>query len=111
MKIIWYEDMKTNTTKIIQETTDFLKYQLSSNQLEQLENYLTFDNLKQVGFPGGENGDSPMGKNFFRKGIVGDWKNYFDGKMVLSWNEWIADHLEGTDIVLPNHQITRSFFC
>ena len=103
--------MKLDTCKIIKNTANFLNYQLTKNKLEILEKYLTFDNLKKVGFGGPSEGSSPMGRDFFRKGVIGDWKNYFDGKMQLSWNEWIADHLEGTDIVLPNHLIIRSFFC
>ena len=40
-------------------------------------------------------------KNFIRKGMVGDWKNYFNEENNKVWDKWIAENLEGTDIVLP----------
>lgn len=38
-----------------------------------------------------------LGPTFMRKGIVGDWKNYFDDKTSAEWDEWIKNELEGTD--------------
>ena len=35
---------------------------------------------------------------FFRKGKVGDWKNYFEGESLSQWDQWIAENLEGTDL-------------
>ena len=102
MKIIWYEEMKENLEKIIHETTGFLGYKLTENKVEILKDNLTIETFRQA-----EQGlfgpISPMGKEFFRKGIVGDWKNYFGGKTLLSWAQWISDHLEGTDIVIPKN--------
>ena len=39
-----------------------------------------------------------MMTKFFRKGTVGDWKNYIEGENENRWNEWIKNNLEGTDI-------------
>ena len=36
------------------------------------------------------------GNTFIRKGIVGDWKNYFDDKMNAEWDPWIEKQLAGT---------------
>ena len=41
---------------------------------------------------------------FFRKGVVGDWKNYFKGENLKVWDQWIQDNLQGTDIILPDHK-------
>jgi hypothetical protein len=35
---------------------------------------------------------------FFRKGQVGDWKNYFEGENLSQWDQWIAENLKGTDL-------------
>ena len=35
---------------------------------------------------------------FFRKGQIGDWKNYFTGQKLEEWDAWIKQNLEGTDI-------------
>ena len=34
----------------------------------------------------------------FRKGIVGDWKNYFEGERLKELDEWIEECLKGTGI-------------
>ena len=39
-----------------------------------------------------------MFTQFFRKGQVGDWKNYFGGEKLSQWDQWIADNLQGTDL-------------
>ena len=30
--------------------------------------------------------------NFIRKGVVGDWKNFFEGEEVKKWDEWIENN-------------------
>lgn len=37
-----------------------------------------------------------MGNTFIRKGMVGDWKNYFDDEMNNEWDPWIEKQLSGT---------------
>ena len=39
-----------------------------------------------------------MFTHFFRKGQVGDWKNYFKGETLNQWDEWIANNLQETDL-------------
>jgi hypothetical protein len=36
------------------------------------------------------------GKNFIRKGIIGDWKNHFDEEMNSQWDPWIEKQLKGS---------------
>ena len=36
--------------------------------------------------------------NFIRKGIVGDYRNHFDEKMVQEWDEWLNEEFKDTDI-------------
>jgi len=37
-------------------------------------------------------------ERFFRKGQIGDWKNYFRGEKLDEWDAWIKQNLEGTNI-------------
>ena len=101
MKVIWYEEMKDSLSKVIKETSDFLGYHLTENKIETLKDNLTIEIFRNAEKSFGPN--SPLANDFFRKGIVGDWKNYFHGKTLLAWDQWISDNLEGTDIVIPNH--------
>ena len=36
------------------------------------------------------------GNTFIRKGIIGDWKNYFDDNMNEEWDPWIENQLAGS---------------
>ena len=50
------------------------------------------------------------GNNFMRKGIVGDWANYFDEKTNKEYDQWIMDKIRGSGMedlevfkqILPN---------
>ena len=39
--------------------------------------------------------------NFFRRGEVGDWKNYFAGDNLKLLDDWIKSNLEGTELDIP----------
>ena len=77
VQFLWYEDMKMDLTKIIEKLCKFLDCQLSREQIEVLVEHVNFDNMKK------NPNINPTGKTgFFRKGIVGDWKNTFSkGRM------------------------------
>jgi hypothetical protein len=36
------------------------------------------------------------GNAFIRKGVIGDWKNYFTVAMNEDWDTWIAETLDGS---------------
>ena len=36
------------------------------------------------------------GNTFIRKGVTGDWKNYFDDQMNQEWDTWIEKQLAGS---------------
>jgi len=97
MKFFWYEDMKKNTKKEVSDLADFLKHPLSQDKIDDLVEHLSFKNMKQRATDGMGGEKSPLAK-FYRKGEVGDWKNYFEGEKLEKWNTWIARNLEATDI-------------
>ena len=37
------------------------------------------------------------GNGFIRKGIIGDWKNYFDEEMNKEWDPYIHKQLSGSN--------------
>jgi len=37
---------------------------------------------------------------FIRKGVVGDWKNYFDQETNRDWDCWIKETLKDTGMVM-----------
>ena len=47
--------------------------------------------------------DKEYAEKFFRKGVIGNWSEYFHGKQLEDFNKWIEDNLKGTDIKLPEN--------
>jgi len=95
VKFLWFEDMKKNQRKIIEELCDFLQHPLSEEQVETLVDHLKFDNMKA-----NKNANPmPTNDNFFRKGEVGNWKNFFTAEKTAEWDKWIHDNTNG--IAMP----------
>ncbi len=99
-KFMWYEDMKGNLPEVISELCDFTGCQLSPEKRSALAEHVSIDNMRKIAkesdfVPG-------AGEKFFRKGKVGEGKEYLEGEMLAEWNKWIKESLDGTGIVMPN---------
>ncbi|XP_063964317.1 sulfotransferase 1C4-like [Lytechinus pictus] len=82
-----YEDMKKDLTGAIQQIAEFMGKTLSDDVIDKIAEASTFKAMKnnpssnpdtilmkdieQAGM------EKPKDKSFMRKGVVGDWKNYF----------------------------------
>ena len=78
-----------------------LKKARDNFQVLTLDDHLYIGNHRKHGTESLFGKDNPMNDNmerFFRKGQIGDWKNYFSGEKLQEWDEWISQNLEGTDI-------------
>ena len=62
-----------------------------------LDDHLYIGNVRKHGAVSMSMSQDMMNK-FFRKGQVGDWKNYFTGQKLEEWDKWIEQHLEGTNL-------------
>jgi len=96
-----FEDLKKELTGQVGIIANFLGYQLSQEEMEEIAEKCTFKNMKEnrVGSIE-ENKDLIMkeNKSFYRKGIVGDWQNYFSDEQLEKFNRWCNSHLEGTGL-------------
>ena len=90
LKFVWYEDMKKDPITEVTDLTTFLNHSLPQKTISDLVDYLDFSNVKERA--------SDQKKSFYRKGVVGDGANYFQGKRLELWNAWIAENVKGTDI-------------
>jgi hypothetical protein len=77
-----------------------LGYQLSHEEIEEIAEKCTFKTMKEnrVGSIEGNKGLLREGKSFYRKGIVGDWRNHFSDEQLEKFNQWCNSHLEGTGL-------------
>jgi hypothetical protein len=88
--------MKMDQLKAIKDLTDFLEHPLTDEKMKILAEHLHIDNFRKISkevFPR----DDKMVKKF-RKGQIGDWKNYFtdDDQKLKLWNQKIDDLVENT---------------
>ena len=97
---MWFEDMKKDLISVIRDVAQFIGYHMTELKILQLDDLLYIDNLRKLTVEGMGGGEQRV-KQLFRKGIVGDWKNYFDDENNAIWDKWIAKNLEGTNIKLP----------
>ena len=97
LKFVWFEDMKSDIGKIIDEMSLFLKSPLSSESKKSgLISHLHIDNFRKNSSvnmkTSYENG------TFIRKGSVGGWKQHFDDEIVRDWKVWIEERTKETGI-------------
>jgi hypothetical protein len=95
-----YEDLKKDLTGQIGIIGNFLGYQLSHEEMGEIAEKCTFKTMKEnrVGSIEGNKGLLREGKSFYRKGIVGDWRNYFSDEQLEKFNQWCNSHLEDTGL-------------
>jgi len=103
VKFIWYEDMKADQRKVINDLCVFLDHPLTPELVDKLVEHLKFDNMKK-----NANVNPNFHPNFIRKGQVGDWKNFFTTEKENEWAEWIRKNTQ--DYTELQHKI-YSFSC
>ncbi|KAJ8025260.1 Sulfotransferase 1A1 [Holothuria leucospilota] len=98
-----YEDMKKDLRGCVIRIADFLGYYLSSEVIEDIADQSSFaemktnpkanpDHLATVKYR------NQKGKTFMRKGVVGDWKNYFTVNQNNHFDSLYAKRMEGTNL-------------
>lgn len=102
LKHIWFEELKADQKAVMKELAKFLGKDFPDDKLDALDEHLKFDKLKNNDAvnhkpPKGAVPDEVREKfTFFRKGIVGDWKNWFTDEAELKdFEEWIKKGSDG----------------
>ncbi|XP_042305497.1 LOW QUALITY PROTEIN: sulfotransferase 6B1-like [Sceloporus undulatus] len=70
---ITYEELKENTTSGLKRIAEFFEFSVTEKDIQTIEEKTSFKTMKERAAE--THGD--IGQNFFRKGIVGDWKSIF----------------------------------
>ena len=102
MLVLWYEDMKQDQKKMITQIKDHLGYNLTADQIDSLAEFMKFENYQKVSSVNKKETRKATWKvgegQFLRKGLVGDWKNYFNEEMKVQWSAWIDEELKKAGI-------------
>ncbi len=104
MCLLFFEDMKADLPNSVRQVARFLGKGLSEEQVKIMVTSLDFrkmkeneagreDKIKQKLYMEGSQDGS-----FFRKGDVGDWKNYFTESMSKRMDKAIEKHFKGTGL-------------
>ncbi|XP_060570701.1 sulfotransferase 1B1-like isoform X2 [Ruditapes philippinarum] len=98
---LYFEDLKENSVLEIKKINKFLGTGRSDDLIEMIADACTFQKLKRADaevkvFP-----DFMLHAGrpcFYRKGEVGDWKNYFTDAENENMDTWLAENLIDTDL-------------
>ena len=104
----WYEEIKQDQRFWIEKITEHIGYNLQEEKVTELCEAMTFSNYKKISSMNNMKDSFNEGKGeFTRKGVVGDWVNYFDKELDESWNDWIKENL--AKIGITNEKVTSYF--
>ncbi|XP_028167470.1 estrogen sulfotransferase-like [Ostrinia furnacalis] len=104
---IKFEEMKRDLPAVIRKTAKFLGKTITDDQVNTLSDYLSFQNMKKNR---AVNLDALLERSFgkeyleqtelrfIRKGEIGDWKNYMSDDLSRRFDEWAAQHIQGTGL-------------
>ncbi|XP_040286082.1 sulfotransferase 6B1-like [Bufo bufo] len=73
MMAITYEEMKMDYLTALKKISEFFQLSLNEEQINLVASRTSFNSMKGKS----ENTHGKVGDSFFRKGEIGDWKNYF----------------------------------
>ncbi|XP_058232315.1 LOW QUALITY PROTEIN: sulfotransferase 2B1-like [Hemibagrus wyckioides] len=102
---VTYEEMIQDLHGVLGRMLLFLGKSMSKDALNHVTEHCTFKTMKQnkmsnYSLVPKDVMDSKKSA-FLRKGIVGDWKNYFSPELESKFNTAISEELKGTDITFP----------
>lgn len=81
--VLRYEDMKQKPLETFKKAVQFLKWEYADDEIQKAIELSSFKNLKKQESEKGFRERLLKQKKFFRKGMVGDWKNHLTEKQVL----------------------------
>ncbi|XP_077977111.1 sulfotransferase 1B1-like [Glandiceps talaboti] len=90
-----YEDMKRNPKEVIGKMANFLNRPLTETKIQHVAESTTFKVMKS------NEKTIPLtkeAKDFFRKGTIGDWKNYFTVAQNEHFDRVLTEKLKERDI-------------
>lgn len=86
--VIRYEDLNDNTYDVFKKVVEHYSLPSDKETLEKIIKKNSFEKLT-----GGRNEGDENSSSFYRKGVSGDWKNYFDDEITQLFKEEIGQLL------------------
>ena len=96
-----YEDMKKDLSSTVATIANFVGKNISKEVVDDIAHQATFDNMKRDSFADCKWVDKarrPEESSFLRKGMVGDWKNYFTPEQEARLDAVYEKRMKGTGL-------------
>ena len=96
-----YEDMKENLPATVTQIAEFIGHSIEQSVIDKIADQTTFEKMRVN--PGTNYGwathrRDPTAPSFMRKGVVGDWTNYFTPEQSAQMDEKIALRTAGSGL-------------
>lgn len=91
-----YEELKKEYDAQLKKIADFLGYSLSPEQLRKIKEQTSFKSMKNNKFSNMQDILPP--NHFFRKGVIGSWKDQFTVAQNEVFNALYAERMKDTDL-------------
>jgi hypothetical protein len=98
-----YEDMKKDLPSAVATIAKFIGQDINKELVEEIAHKTTFENMKKdssANYEWLKNIRRPNVGDFMRKGVVGDWKNYFTPEQIARLDAEYEKKLKQTGIDL-----------
>ena len=96
-----YEDMKKDLPTAVAAVAKFMGYDLTQEVIEDIAKRSEFKAMKDHSITGlvyASEFREPNSASFIRKGVVGDWKNYFTPEQSAQFDAIYAKRMKGTGL-------------
>ncbi|XP_071955836.1 sulfotransferase 1C4-like isoform X1 [Antedon mediterranea] len=95
-----YEDMKKDLKSVIERVAEFFEWKIPDGRIQDVVQHCSFGSMKnnpKVNFSDGVHVDHAISA-FMRKGVVGDWKNYFTINQNAMFDKMYREKMKNTDL-------------
>lgn len=88
--LLSYEDMHADLEGVVRKVASFLGKELNEEQITGIASHCTLDNMRSNPMTNASAMPALKGEGqFLRKGVIGDWQNYFSDEQAQQMDEWI----------------------
>ncbi|XP_076115983.1 sulfotransferase 1C2-like [Mytilus galloprovincialis] len=95
---IKYEDLKLHPFSTIKKMADFINVSQTDDFIREIIEKCSFDNIKKHKYDSSRIIDPKQQSTLFRKGVIGDWKNWFTVAQNEKFDEIYKEKMKDCDV-------------
>lgn len=94
LKVITYADMQSNTAEVVRDVFKYLNVEATDDEVNSMVEASTFESMTKkdkINTEGSRKAGEESRQSYYRKGIVGDWKNVMSDAQVSIVEEILGE--------------------